>query len=121
MRGLKLNYAGRGERDILPVRVKVNMLDGPTYTPWIEDYQVYNAIKSTKKTRSTRVPGDLPKKLLNAYSVEFAKPIAILFRSILKTNKWPSKWTIEHGLALKKVKVPATESDLRTISLTSFW
>ena len=39
----------------------------------------------------------------------------------MKHNKWPSKWAIEHGLALKKVKVPATESDLRIISLTSFW
>ena len=44
-----------------------------------------------------------------------------MFRSIMKSNKWPSKWSVEHGLALKKVKVPATESDVRIISLTSFW
>ena len=39
----------------------------------------------------------------------------------MKSNKWPNKWAVEHGLALKKVKVPATESDVRIISLTSFW
>ena len=88
----------------LPVRVKVKLLDRSGFTPTIEDYQVYNAIKSTKKPRSTCVPGDLPKKLIKEYSVEFAKPVAMIFRSILKSNKWPSKWTIEHGLALKKVK-----------------
>ena len=53
----------------LPVRVKVKLLDRQTYTPQIKNYQVYNAIKATKKPRSTRVPGDLPKKLLNVYSV----------------------------------------------------
>ena len=47
--------------------------------------------------------------------------MAELFRSIMKTNKWPDKWAVEHGLTLKKVKVPATESDVRIISLTSFW
>ena len=34
---------------------------------------------------------------------------------------WPNKWAIEHGLALKKVKTCATESDVCIISLTSFW
>ena len=28
---------------------------------------------------------------------------------------------VEHGIARKKVPVPATESDLRVISLTVFW
>ena len=67
------------------------------------------------------VPGDLPRKLVKEFPVELATPVAKLFRSIMKSNKWPNKWSVEHGLALKKVKVPATESDVRIISLTSFW
>ena len=39
----------------------------------------------------------------------------------MKTNKWPSKWTIEHGIALKKIPSPETESDLRIINLSVFW
>ena len=39
----------------------------------------------------------------------------------MKTNKWPSKWSIEHGIALKKIPNPETESDLRIIILSVFW
>ena len=39
----------------------------------------------------------------------------------MKTNEWPSKWSIEHGIALKKIPSPETESDLRIISLSVFW
>ena len=106
---------------LLPVRVKVKLLDKFVNVPTIEDYQVYNAIRSAKKPKSAGVPGDLPRKLVKEFPIELAKPVASLFRSIMKTNKWPNKWAIEHGLALKKVKVPATESDVRIISLTSFW
>ena len=106
----------------LPVRVKVKLLErSQEEKPIIQDYQVYNAIKAAKKPRSAGVPGDLPRKLIMEFPVELAAPVASIFRSIMTTNKWPDKWSIEHGLALKKVKVPATESDLRIISLTSFW
>ena len=79
--------------------------------PIIEDYMVYNVIKSAQKPRSAGVPGDLPRKLVKDFPVELATPVAKLFRSIMKSNKW----SVEHGLALKKVKVPATESDVRII------
>ena len=105
----------------LPVRVKVKLLDPTVSVPKIEDYQVYNVIKSAKKPRSAGVPGDLPKKLVQEFPVELAKPIGLVFRSIMEQNKWPSTWAVEHGIALKKVPVPATESDLRVISLTAFW
>ena len=45
----------------------------------------------------------------------------MIFRSIMKTNKWPSKWAIEYGVPLKKKQIPETESDLRVISLSAFW
>ena len=105
----------------LPVRVKVKLLDRATNVPQIEDYQVFNNIKSTKKPRSKGVPGDLPKKILIEFPVELAAPVGKIFRSIMKTNIWPSKWTIEHGIVLKKTPVLETESDLRIISLSLFW
>ena len=82
---------------------------------------MYNVIKAAKKPRGTGVPGDLPKKLVKEFPVELAKPVANLFRSIIKASKWPTTWAVEHGIALKKVQVPLTESDLRVISLTNFW
>ena len=99
----------------------MKLLDRCVNVPIIEDYQVYEAINSAKKPKSAGVPGDLPRKLIKEFPVELASPVASLFRSIMKTNKWPNKWAIEHGLALKKVRTPATESDVRIISLTSFW
>ena len=61
------------------------------------------------------------RKLVNEFSVELAKPMGIIFRPIMEHNKWPSTWAVEHGIALKKEKVPAIESDLRVISLTALW
>ena len=49
------------------------------------------AIKGAKKPKSAGVTGDLPRKLLKEFPVELAKPVASLFRSIMKTNKWPNK------------------------------
>ena len=103
----------------LPVRVKVKLLEKAQKPPTIEDYQVYEVIKKSKK--SGGVPGDLSGKIVKEFAAELATPMGIIFRSILENNQWPVEWAIEHGLALKKVKVPETEADLRIISLTSFW
>ena len=103
----------------LPVRVKVKLLEKGQQIPTIEDYQVYETIQKAKKTSG--VPGDLPAKLVREFSAELATPLGLIFRSIMKTNQWPLDWAIEHGIALKKVKVPETEADLRIVSLTAFW
>ena len=105
----------------LPVRVKVKLLDRGGKCPKLEDYQVYEAIKKTKKPRSNGVPGDLPKKILQEFPVELAAPVAKIFRRVLATNQWPRDWARELGIALKKTTVPATESATRIISLTAFW
>ena len=105
----------------LPVRVKVKLLDRGEKCPLIEDFQVYESIRKAKKPRSTGVPGDLPKKLLQEFPVEFAAPVGKIFRRVLDTNLWPSDWSKELGLALKKTTVPESESQTRLISLTAFW
>ena len=75
----------------MPVRVKVKLLSQCADAPIIEDYQVYYIIKGAKKPRSNGVPGDLPKKIIKEFPVELAAPVGMIFRSIMKTNKWPSK------------------------------
>ena len=85
---------------VLPPRVKVELLDQYKNIPNIEDYMVYNAIKKAKKPRLAGVPGNLPKKLVQEFPVELATPVAKVLRSVMKSNKWPSKWSGEHGLAL---------------------
>ena len=47
---------------VFPVRVKVKLLDQCVNVPIIEDYQVYEAMKSAKKPKSAGVPGDQPRK-----------------------------------------------------------
>ena len=75
----------------------------------------------TKKLRSSVIPGDLPKKILQQFPVELAAPVAKIFRRVLETNRWPREWSLELVLALKKTTVPETESETRLISLTAFW
>ena len=103
----------------LPVRVKVKLLEKGQKIPTVEDYQVYETIQKAKKTSG--VPGDLPAKLVKEFAAELATPLGVIFRSILETYQWPLDWAIEHGIALKKVKVPETEAGLRIVSLTAFW
>ena len=105
----------------LPFRVKVKLLDTDKNIPIIEDYQVFNVIKNAKKPRPKGVPRDLPEKIVQEFPVEFAAPVGMIFRSIMKTSKWPSKWAIEYGVPLKKKQIPETELDLRVISLSAFW
>ena len=100
----------------LPVQVKVKLLEKGHKIPTIEDFQIFETIQKAKKTSG--VPGDLPAKLVNEFSAELLTPLGLIFRSILETNQWPLEWAIEHGIALKKVKVPETEANFRIISLS---
>ena len=67
------------------------------------------------------VPGDLPKPLIQEFKPELAEPMATIFNNIVQSSQWPSSWKIEHGLPLKKMKVPTTEDELRIISLTNYF
>ena len=42
----------------------------------IQDFQVYNVIKSAKKPRSCSVPGDIPKKLIQEFIIDSYVPYA---------------------------------------------
>ena len=56
--------------------------------PFIEDYQVYEKLKKIRKPDS-RVEGDIPKKLLVEFMLEFSKPFAKIFNHIIFINRIP--------------------------------
>ena len=102
------------------VKMKIDNPGCPEELPRIEDYQVYNNIKKSKKPRSS-VPGDLPRRLVREFAPELAAPAAKIFKNILKTGEWPKTWRTEYGVPLQKQDNPANEDQLRIISLTSFF
>ena len=104
----------------LPKDVKAKF-EGPLISediPEITPFQVYEKIKKSRKTKS-KVPGDLPKKIVNEFSPELAEPLCKIFQNIIQSSHWPSTWKTEYGIPLKKVKTPETEDELRIISLTN--
>ena len=102
------------------VKMKIDNPGCPEELPRIEDYQVYNNIKKSKKPRSS-APGDLPRRLVPEFAPELAAPAAKIFKNILKTGEWPKTWRTEYGVPLQKQDNPANEDQLRIISLTSFF
>ena len=87
--------------------------------PQVSDLEVYNKILTAKKTKSN-VPGDLPKRLIQEFSVEISSPLATIFNKALQHGEYPKDWKIEYGTAIPKIPNPETLDDTRLISLTKF-
>ena len=86
--------------------------------PYIEAFQIFGKMKKWKKTKSA-VPGELPARLRQEFSVELAAPAAIIFNNMAKTGVWPQSWKQEYGTVLKKVtSLTEDESQLRIFSIT---
>ena len=102
----------------LPERVRqklsaeVNTCD----IPIIQEYQVWNMMKSGKKTNST-VPGELPAKLRHEFGPELAAPATILFNNIAQKGQWVQHWKHGAALPLKKINNPKDEADTRLIEI----
>ena len=105
--------------NLLPERVKTKLKSEST-PPIIEDYEVYEKIKSAKKPHSG-VPGDLPRLITKEFAPELAKPIGKIINKIVSTAEWPSQWKMEFVTPIGKISMPETEDDLRPISLTPFF
>jgi hypothetical protein len=102
----------------LGVRNKLSMAVNQQDIPVIEAYQVYEKMRTCKKTKSA-VPGEMPARLRQEYYVELAGPAAIIFNNIAQTGMWPLSWKEEFGTVLKKTtSAPEDESQLRIISIT---
>ena len=104
---------------LLPDRVKTK-LHNKSSPPEIEDYEVYEKIKSAKKPKSG-VPGDLPRRVTKEFAPELAKPIRRIISSIARTGQWPTQWKLESVTPIGKIPIPESEDDLRPISLTPFF
>ena len=95
------------------LRQDVNSVD----IPIIQPFQVFEKWKKCKKTKSS-VPGELPARLRQEFSVELSEPAAIIFNNVAQSSQWPQTWKKEFGTILKKENLPEDESMLRVISIT---
>ena len=88
--------------------------------PILQEYEVYKKILKSKKPNSS-VPGDIPKRIVQEFSVELATPVTIIYNSILATLEYPRQWVVEHQIPLPKVHPPSSEDDLRNLAKTAFF
>ena len=72
--------------------------------PFIEDYKLYNKIKSAKKNKSG-VPGDPPHCVTKDFAPELAKPVGRIICSICRTGIWPAQWKLEMVTAIGKIPI----------------
>ena len=91
-----------------------------SFPPVIDDYCVYQKIRSAKKPKSG-VPGDIPRAIVQEFAPELAQPVCRIINNIIQSGRWPLQWQLEWVTAIGKIPRPETEDDLRPISLTSFF
>ena len=88
--------------------------------PVVSQYDIYMKIQKSKKSHSF-VKGEVSPKLIRAFNVEFSVPAAIIFNNIVKFQKFPDQWKVEHGVPIPKSSTPPDSlDDLRIISKTHF-
>ena len=75
--------------------------------PKLSIREVEARIVKAKKPNGT-VPGDLPKKLVQACPSTIAVPATMIFNQITQKAEYPTRWKIEHQIALPKVPGPET-------------
>ena len=87
--------------------------------PILEEWQVYEKLRKSKKPNS-KVPGDLPVKLIKEFLPELSKPITRIYNRITQTGQYPRQWVVEHQIAIPEVSPPLTEDDTRNITSISY-
>ena len=88
--------------------------------PTLEEHEIYRKVAASKKPNSS-VPGDLPKKVVKAFSVELSKPLQTIFNAITSKAEYPRQWIREHQTPIPKQPQPTCEDELRNISCTPFF
>ena len=104
-----------------PPWIKDKLLAGRTdlTKPVLEDWQVYEKLRTSKKPNSL-IPGDLPIKLVKEFTPELAQPVACIYNRITQTAEYPRQWVVEYQLAIPKVYPPLSEDDTRNIASTAY-
>ena len=103
----------------LPERVNLKLAQDPCEHPIIHDHNVYEDLKSAKKTCST--PLDIPIPILKEFLPELVAPVAAIYREAISSHEWPQCYKEERHLPIKKKQEPLTEDDIRTLGLTVFF
>ena len=65
--------------------------------------------------------GDIPKKLVKEFAVEFSKPMQIIFNSIVKTGEYPRQWVREEQVVIPKSKPVENLECSRSLSKANFF
>ena len=106
---------------LLPSRVR-DFLSAPSdqqLCPQLSVAEVKSRICKARKPKGI-VTSDLPKKIVQNCSDIIAVPAQLIFNNITRTSTYPSKWKIEHQVAIPKTYPPEDEDDLRNIAKTPF-
>ena len=74
-----------------------------------------------QKKPGSMVTGDIFPKLINPCAASLAVPLSYIFNEIVREDKWPSAWQVEHVTLIPKKSSPTSFADLRNISCTSFF
>ena len=101
------------------VQLKIQNSESDRTKPVLEDWQVFDKLRKSKKPNST-VPGDLPVKIIKSLSPELAKPVACIYNKITQSGIYPRQWVVEYQLAIPKVNPPLTEDDTRNLAATAY-
>jgi hypothetical protein len=101
------------------VKIKLEARTNMGEIPQLEAFQVWNMMKSGRKTQSS-VPGELPAKLRHEFGPELAEPAALIFNKIVVSGQWPQHWKEGSAVPLKKVTQPYDEADVRLIEITHY-
>ena len=103
----------------LPPDVKETLEDRSS-GPSLSEFEVYMKIKKAKKPQSS-VKNDILRKILKEFTVEFSKPIQLIFNKITKSGIYPRQWVIEEQVPIPKSnKNPDSLDSIRPISKTNF-
>ena len=102
------------------VKLKLGAPDKLKNVPVLSESDIEKKILKARKPKSG-VPGDLPRRIVQKYAPQLAKPLKTIFNNIIQGGEWPLMWKVEHGIPLKKCNDPTNEDDLRVISLTAFF
>ena len=77
--------------------------------------EVLRAVREASATG----PDLVPTKLLKVCAEELAKPVVLLARRVLETERWPEPWLLHWVLPLFKKKEPWAPTNYRGVHLTS--
>ena len=82
--------------------------------------EISQRIQRMKKP-SSKVRGDVDRRLIMKYPELFAKPLRIIFKEIFSSCVWPDLWKMETVTLLPKTRSPENMGQLRNISCTPFF